>query len=223
VKFEESVWAQIRLNNNDMLLLDCIYKSPSSSPENLDELSKLLTTVSKEKKFSHIMVMGDFNFPKIDWKIWSTKGDKNSENFVESIRDSYLSQHVMEHTRMRVNCEPSTLDLILTNDENMIEELNYASPLGNSDRFSLEFVLKCYCEETSCKTERWNYFKGDYTNMNTFLQCDWNDILKGPSSMRQNNKYIPHMNTKASNKAKKHNYIPLDAKTIQKIKKKHRC
>jgi hypothetical protein len=37
------------------------------------------------------------------------------------------------------------------------------------------------------------------------------------------NKYIPHMNTKANNKAKKHNYIPLDAKTIQKIKKKHRC
>ena len=34
VKFEESVWAQIRLNNNDMLLLGCIYKSPSSSPEN---------------------------------------------------------------------------------------------------------------------------------------------------------------------------------------------
>ena len=31
------------------------------------------------------------------------------------------------------------------------------------------------------------------------------------------------MNTKANNKAKKHNYIPLDAKTVQKIKKKHRC
>ena len=30
------------------------------------------------------------------------------------------------------------------------------------------------------------------------------------------------MNTKANNKAKKHNYIPLDAKTIQKIKKNHR-
>ena len=104
-----------------MLLLECIYKSPSSSPENLDELNKLLTTVSKEKKFSHIMVIGDFNFPKIDWKNWLTKGDKNSENFVESIRDSYMFQHVMENTRMRENCEPSTLDLILTNDENMIE------------------------------------------------------------------------------------------------------
>jgi hypothetical protein len=42
------------------------------------------------------MVMGDFNFPKIDWKNWSTKGDKNSENFVESFRDSYLFQHVMQ-------------------------------------------------------------------------------------------------------------------------------
>jgi hypothetical protein len=65
----------------------------------------------------------------------------------------------MENTRMRENCEPITLDLILTNDENMIEELNYTSPLGNSDHCSLEFVLKCYCGDKSCKTERWNYFK----------------------------------------------------------------
>jgi hypothetical protein len=70
--------------------------------------------------------------------------------------------------------------------------------------------------------------------MNTFLQCDWNDILKGKNDGQQfdifmtkfneaKNKYIPHMNTKTSNKANKHNYIPLDAKTIQKIKKKLRC
>jgi hypothetical protein len=53
-----------------MLLPGYIYKSPSSSPENLDELNKPLITVSKEKKFSHIMVMGDFNFPKIDWNLF---------------------------------------------------------------------------------------------------------------------------------------------------------
>jgi hypothetical protein len=48
--------------------------------------------------------------------------------------------------------------------------------------------------------------------MNTFLQCDWNDILKGKNAGQQfdifmtkfneaKNKYIPHMNTKANNKA----------------------
>jgi hypothetical protein len=26
---------------------------------------------------------------------------------------------------------------------------------------------------------------GDYTNMNTFLQCDWNDILKGKNAGKQ--------------------------------------
>jgi hypothetical protein len=31
------------------------------------------------------MVMGDFNFPKIDWKNWLTKGDKISENFVSFV------------------------------------------------------------------------------------------------------------------------------------------
>jgi hypothetical protein len=70
--------------------------------------------------------------------------------------------------------------------------------------------------------------------MNTFLQCDWNDILEGKSAVQQfdifmtkfneaKNKYIPHMISQAIKKAKKHNYIPMDAKPIQKIKKKHRC
>lgn len=90
MKFEESVWTQIKLNNKDMLLMGCIYKSPRSSPE----LNKLLTTVAKDKKFSDIMVMGDFNYSKIVEKK-TAKGDKNRENFIESIRDSYLFQHVM--------------------------------------------------------------------------------------------------------------------------------
>jgi hypothetical protein len=53
-------------------------------------------------------------------------------------------------------------------------------------------------------------------------------FLSSPSSDLNFSSDIPvlvflHMNTKANNKARKHNYIPLDAKTVQKIKKKHRC
>jgi exonuclease III len=99
VKFEESVWAQIRLNNNDMLLLGCIYKSPSSSPDNLDELNKLLTTVSKEKKFSHIMAMGDFNFPKLIGETGQprvTKIVKTSEKVSEIAICSNMSWKTLE-------------------------------------------------------------------------------------------------------------------------------
>jgi ABC-type phosphate/phosphonate transport system permease subunit len=56
-------------------------------------------------------------------------------------------------------------------------------------------------------------------NLNTFLQCDWNDILKRKNAGQQfdifmtkfneaKNKYIPHMNTKPSNKALELAYFP---------------
>jgi hypothetical protein len=50
-----------------------------------------------------------------------------------------------------------------------------------------------------CKTERWNYFKGDYTNMNTFLQCDWNDILKRKNAGQQFDIFMTKFN-EAKNK-----------------------
>ena len=37
------------------------------------------------------------------------------------------------------------------------------------------------------------------------------------------NKFVPRTNSKAKSKAKKHKFIPLDDKTIKKIKTKHKC
>jgi hypothetical protein len=36
--------------------------------------------------------MGDFNYPKINWKQWTSSGDKDAEAFLVCIRDSYLYQ-----------------------------------------------------------------------------------------------------------------------------------
>jgi hypothetical protein len=32
-----------------------------------------------DKEYSHILIMGDFNYPKINWKQWSSSGDKDAE------------------------------------------------------------------------------------------------------------------------------------------------
>ena len=77
-----------------------------------------------------------------------------------------------EVTRVRDNSEPSILDLILTNEENMIDEIIYSSPLGSSDYCGLEFVFKCHYELKENKSERWNYFKGDYDNMTEKAQVN---------------------------------------------------
>ena len=60
--------------------------------------------------------MGDFNYSKLDWRNWNSNGDKEGDAFMESIRDSFLYQHVEGYTRTRENSEPSIIDLIFTNE-----------------------------------------------------------------------------------------------------------
>ena len=111
--FEESIWVNIKLNGKDKMLVGCLYKSPSSHTENLEGLNKLIIEVSKMKEFSHLLITGDFNFPKIDWKTWTSKRKNGGEKFLEStrIRESYLIQHVTEVTRVRDDSESSILDI----------------------------------------------------------------------------------------------------------------
>ena len=41
---------------------------------------------------------------------------------------------------MRHGQEPSVLDLVLTNEEGMIENIDYGNPLGKSDHLVLTFL-----------------------------------------------------------------------------------
>ena len=152
---------------------------------------------------------------------------------MECVRDSYFYQHTVEFTRTREDCEPSTLDLIFTNEEDMIEDLNYDSPLGRSDHCVLYFKFRCYCKTDEEKPQRWNFYKGDYSKMAEEMNCDWETLLKDKSAdkkfdifLEKNNiakeKCIPQTNSRAGKKAKKHNYICiylLMKRLLKKIKR----
>ena len=88
---------------------------------------------------------GDFNF-HINWHQWSTPFSSRSkeELFLETLRNSFLYQHVLEPTRRRGTNEPSTLDLVLTSEENQVSDLTYHAPLGKSDHSILSFNFNCY-------------------------------------------------------------------------------
>ena len=66
--------------------------------------------------------------------------------FLESIKDTYLIQHVKENTRYRSGIQPSLLDLILTNEEDMVSDLEYLPGLGKCDHVSLTFTYNCFIE-----------------------------------------------------------------------------
>ena len=63
-----------------------------------------------------------------------------------------MSQHVTDPTRGRGSNNPNVLDLILSNDEDIIDVENL-SPLGRSDHCILTFEILCTIKLITLKEE----------------------------------------------------------------------
>ena len=127
-KFEESIWVEIR--GGDKLIIGCVYHSPNSNSENNKKLLNLITEVT-DKKPPHLLIAGDCNYPEIDCKNNSSPDNLNNINtkVLNCSKDSFLYQHVLEHNHFRLGCNPSAIDIILTNEEAMVQNIEYLEPL----------------------------------------------------------------------------------------------
>ena len=89
-----------------------------------------------------------------------------------------MTQHVTEPTRYRQGEQPNLLDLILTNDEGMVQNLTYHPGLGDSDHCCLKFDLNCYVHRMTKKSM--NYYKANYRAIrNKLRKVNWDEILNG--------------------------------------------
>ena len=102
---EESVWCEMKLGNNDKLLIGCIYRSPNSTLENNPRLNKMIIDAARLKTFTHVLIGGDFNYPGINWQNETTaRSDVHPETlFLESIQEAFLYEHVKYPTHYRGN------------------------------------------------------------------------------------------------------------------------
>ena len=179
--FEEHLWLRVKLKSSDSLIVGCIYRSPSGDPHrSIEKLRSLLTHICSLKP-SHLLIVGDFNIPHIDWdQLLSFEPDSHiSHRFLELISDCFLTQHVKEPTRFREGQLPSLLDLVLTNEDGMVRDIQYLAPLGNSDHVVLRFDLVCYTSHKGPQHTRWNYAKGRYNLLRELLAgTDWSPMLE---------------------------------------------
>ena len=74
-----------------------------------------------------VLILGDFNLPGIDWGEEQGKG-RADEDFRVLVQDCFLTQFVDMPTR-----GSAVLDLLLSNDPNMVEEVEVGEHFGSSD------------------------------------------------------------------------------------------
>ena len=103
------------------MLVGNIYHSPSLDKlYSTSELCDLITSVNNTKP-AYLLIVGDFNYSNIDWKNdCVNRSDQSEQLFFDTIQDFVLSQLVTQSTRFRENQEPHMLDLVHTNEEDMI-------------------------------------------------------------------------------------------------------
>ena len=234
--FSENIIVEIPLAGNDKLVCALIYRRGKSSDENNQHLLELFKNLYKLNP-SHLLIMGDMNFPDIDWLNQRCKTNNQDDihfKFLECVRDCFLFQHVTENTRQRGVHEPSTLDLVFTNEEFMIPSIEYLSPLGKSDHSILKFDMICKINKKSPKIVS-QLTKGNYTKMSEILgSVDWKQELNTNLDVNEQWKIftdryyeaekecIPTKVVYVDGKKSKRLSVPLDRKNLLKIKKKNR-
>ena len=93
--------------------------------------------------------------------------------FIECVRDSYLYQHITDPTRARGNNKPSTIDLVFTNDNDIVESIEFSPPLGASDHCCIHTKIECYPVFDGSDKIVFKYDKADFTKMRETLAINW--------------------------------------------------
>ena len=78
----------------------------------------------------NFILMGDFNYGHIDWNMGSCESGATEECrlFSECLQEGFITQHVTSRTTER-----SILDLVLTNEPELINEVENLGKFATSD------------------------------------------------------------------------------------------
>ena len=179
-KFQESVWCVLHISSTCKLLVGVCYHPPNSLKENNEELLRLMDLL-KAVHVTDYLIMGDFNYREIGQLVLlKARQTPTHLSFFNKVQDCFLCQHVPFHTRYRDGVSPSTLDLVFTDQENNVEELDCGAPLGKSDHCVITWELRIGSQNhMTCKgSHPFNYKAGDYDAINEELSKTQWDVMK---------------------------------------------
>jgi len=94
----------------------------------------------KQPRIKYVLIIGDFNYPDINYsqQFVTANDDTAPARFFNTTQELFLFQNVTLPTRVRQGQQPSVLDYIFTDEDNLVDELQYNTPLGKSDHVVLQ-------------------------------------------------------------------------------------
>lgn len=227
-QFEESVFVSCESHGKTMIL-GLVYRSPNSSEANNINLNEAILEVANLKA-EHLAIIGDFNFPGIDWQHGgSATGCTLSErHFHWTTKEAFLIQHQLQPTRFRHGQNPTLDDLVFTNRDDILVDIITTSALGKSDHATL-IVKLAFTTTTEQKQQRFNYYKANYADMRTFFGAiNWENELQGKQVNEAWDTFIARV------EEAKHKFVPktklggdkrkkwLDKETLATVRSKHK-
>ena len=166
----ESIAVEINCGNRNRFSLGLVYRPPRQSGDQETEMCNFITRTASNKR---CIILGDFNFPNIDWVNYT--GNNESNEFLDSVLENFLSQEVHEPTR-----ENNILDLVLVTDPQIIDNLKVAEPLGESDHNMVRFEINIDIRVKENLMKILDFRKANFASIRQELQdTNWGDILRG--------------------------------------------
>ncbi|XP_050709044.1 uncharacterized protein LOC126993921 [Eriocheir sinensis] len=155
----ESLWVET-IGRKEKLVIGVLYRPPNLTR---DSSQPLLQEISGASRYRNVCVIGDFNYRNIEWDTLS--GDQEAQDLLDVIQDSFLKQLIRTPTR-----EENILDLLLTNREDIISNIEVGDSLGNSDHKEIRFNIKWEDRVSSNNTLIPDFRKADHEGLRKQLQ-----------------------------------------------------
>ena len=161
---------EIKTMGGRVLKLFVIYRSPNSSAENDADLNNWI-----ERQSGEFVMCGDFNYPGIDWE--NNVGDSKSRDFVDTLENKFLWQHVEGGTHNSGNL----LDLILSSSQNLVGEVVRGGRLGGSDHDILLCSIMWEGASRRLNKRRRDFKRANFEMIRSGLDVNWETRLDGLS------------------------------------------
>lgn len=137
----EIIWTQCQIKNktSKSVFFASFYRPNKNDINSLEELDSSLFKLGDRLNSNNIIVAGDFNTPDLKWDdLETTNCSSNSERFLEIIDEHGLTQLVKEPTR-----ENNIIDLVLTNNDNIINNVKVVPGISDHGMVLFEVQLAC--------------------------------------------------------------------------------